>query len=117
MTHTLPHGYDHRSVYTIEPTPSVTHTVVKTRLVHVVRREQHGAAGAHRAEQVPEFAPRERVHAGGGLVEHDELGAAAKRDRCGELAAHPARELGADVRRALVQPEDETICASSWTCV
>ena len=43
-------------------------------LVHVVRRDQHGQAFAgHVVDQVPEFAARLGVHAGGRLVEQQQF--------------------------------------------
>ena len=54
-------------------------------LVHVVRREHDGhAVGAHLLEQLPRRTPCLRVHAGGGLVDEDQLGAADQRDRQAE---------------------------------
>ena len=49
-------------------------------LVHVVRRQQNGAAGAlELLDQIPELAPRLRVEAGRRLVEEQQVGVADER--------------------------------------
>ena len=59
------------------------------RLVHVVRRQNDNAVFFVGLEHIPEVAPRTQIHASGGLIEHDELGAAAEShtNRCLALVA------------------------------
>ena len=69
-------------------------------LLHRVRREHDRAVALRRAHEVPHVLPVHRVHAGGRLVEHDDLLVAARRaDRVADEGArhrepplHAARE-------------------------
>ena len=70
-----------------------------------MRRKQHGPVLFGRGQQVPELAPRERVHASRGLVEQYKLGLTAERDGRGQLATHAAAQLVAAVVAALREVE------------
>ena len=63
---------------------------------HVGRGHDHrhaGALGAQGFDQAPELPARERVHAGGGLVEDQQVGVVDQRAAQPELLLHAAREL------------------------
>ena len=65
-------------------------------LLHVGGRHHHRHAGpplADAIDELPELAPRERIHAGGGLVEHEQLRVVDQRAAEAELLLHAAREL------------------------
>ena len=76
------------------------------RLVEVVRRHEDGRAVARElADEAPERAARDRVHAGGRLVEEDDLGPV--QERAGErepLADAAGERARASRRRARVRP-------------
>ena len=61
------------------------------RLLHRVRGEDDGTVALGALDDVPHAAPVDRVHAGGRLVEVDDLGVGDKRAHDGETPAHPAR--------------------------
>ncbi len=65
-------------------------------LLHVAGGHQYAHArslGANVVDQRPELAARERVDAGGGLVEDQQLGVVDQRTAQSELLLHAAREL------------------------
>src|SRR6185369_11788981 len=63
-------------------------------LVHIMRREQRGAAlPAKRLDQVPELPPRLRVQARRGLVEEQQLGIVDERARERQALALPTGQL------------------------
>ena len=69
------------------------HPVAQARLVHVGRGDDdRQPLVAQPAEQVPELLPRDRVHAGGGLVEEQDLGPVHQRAAERELLLHAAGE-------------------------
>jgi hypothetical protein len=70
-----------------EPIPTV-------RLVEVRGREDDdGALGTQSVEDLPEFAPRDRVDAGGRLIEQHDLRGVHQRAGQAELLLHPSGEL------------------------
>ena len=52
-----------------------------------------GPVGADVVDQRPELAPRERIDAGGGLVEDEQIGVVDQRAAQPDLLLHAAREL------------------------
>ena len=74
-------------------------------VAHEVRREHdaHVVARDRRHQQPEELAARQRVEAGHGLVEQEQLGALGERDREGQLGALAAREPA----RPLARTESE----------
>ena len=63
-------------------------------LVHVRRGDQHGLAGpVQPGEDAPELAPRDRVDAGGRLVEQQQVGLVHQGGREHQLLLHAAGEV------------------------
>ena len=59
-----------------------------------------------RGQQVPQLAAGQRVHAGGGLVQHHELAATPHGDGNRELAALTSRELRAELVLSVLEMEE-----------
>src|SRR5262245_34759663 len=77
-------------------------------LLHVVRRQQDGGAGAlERADALPDEPPGLGIESGGGLVEDEQSGLVEQRTRQHESAAHAARE-GLDALAAMIAELGET---------
>ena len=86
---------------------TATRSASCSRLVEVVRRQQHGLAErAQRADHLPRGAARRRVEAGRRLVEEDEIGIADERDAEVEPALLAAGER-LHARVALLGEPDE----------
>ena len=78
----------------------------RLHLVHVVRRQQHGGAGARQAaDQLPRVATAGRVEAGGGLVEEEQLGVADDAEPDIEASLLAARQPLDALVRLLGQPD------------
>src|SRR5262247_3204988 len=76
------------------------------RLVHVVRADEHGdALRREPVELIPEFAPRLRIHAGGRLVEEQQLGLVQEAGREREPLLPAAGERAGELLRPRAQPE------------
>ena len=75
--------------------------------VHIGRGHQHthvGACGADAVDQIPELRAGQRVYAGGGLVQNQQIGVV---DQCAaqtQLLLHAARQLACGAREKLLQP-------------
>ena len=75
-------------------------------LVHIGRGHQHAhlrASGADAVDQVPELRARQRVHAGGGLVQDQQVGVVYQRAAQAELLLHAAREFARRAAQEFLQ--------------
>ena len=62
-----------------------------------------GALAADAVDQVPELGARQRVYAGGGLVENEQIRVVDQCAAQGQLLLHAARELACRARQKFFQ--------------
>ena len=79
--------------------------VAALRLVHVVRREQHGRAlGGEAVDLVPELAPAHRIDAGGRLVEEQQRRLVDRRAGERDPLLPAARQRAGELVAAIAEP-------------
>ncbi len=98
------------------PASIATSQSKRVGLFHVGGGDDHAhawALGADALDQIPELAPRERIDAGGRLVEDQQVGVVDQRAAQAELLLHAARELAG---RARQERTAGRCCASARRC-
>src|SRR4029077_962382 len=77
---------------------NISDLVTTLGFIHVVRGNQHSQSfGGERVNLIPELSPRLGVHAGGGLVEQQQLWARQRASAQRQALLPPTRKLGREL--------------------